>query len=223
MTEHDAEPAERLPIDEHADVPNHHAHLEGFHGWRGTMMAVKFLFRRSEDSRIACDLAEVSTGDHVVDIGCGSGITVRAALKRGATVIGVDPAPVMLRMARLTTWRPSWWARATWERGTAEHLPVDDAYADAVWSLATVHHWDDIDQGLAEAMRILKPGGRFIAMEGVRVVGATDHRSHGWTTSQAEAFGDAMRTRGFTDIAIDTGHVDRGDIIWVTARKPPTP
>jgi len=197
--------------DEHADVPNHHAHHAGFHGWRGTLMAFKFLVRRREDSQLACDLAGIGSGDHVVDIGCGSGITVRAALKRGATVTGIDPAPVMLRVARLTTWRRG----ATWLEGTAEALPVGDASADAAWSLATVHHWHDVDRGLAEAIRVLEPGGRFVAIEAERVIGATDHRSHGWTMPQAEAFGEAMRTHGFGDIEIGTSTVKRGDIIWI--------
>ena len=104
--------------------------------------------------------------------------------------------------------------------GTAEHVPVADETADAAWSLATVHHWHDIDRGLSEAVRILKPGGRFVAIEAERVIGATDHRSHGWTMPQAEAFGEAMRSHGFTDVEIDTGHVERGEIIWVTGDKP---
>lgn len=216
MTAHDAPAGQH---DEHADVPNHHAHHEGFSGWAGTLMAFKFLFRRREDSQIACDLADIAPGDHIVDIGCGSGITVRAALQRGAIVTGVDPASVMLRVARLTTWRPSWRRRTTWREGTAERVPVADATADAAWSLATVHHWHDIDRGLDEAARILRPGGRFIAIEAERVVGATDHRSHGWTMPQAEAFGEAMGFHGFTDIEIDTGHVERGDIIWITGTK----
>lgn len=203
-------------VDQHADNPNHHADHEGFHGWRGTMMAWLFLFRRKDDSRVACDLADVSAGDRVVDVGCGSGVTVRAALARGASVTGVDPAPVMLRMARLTTWRTG----ATWLAGTAEAIPVGEATADAAWSIATVHHWHDVDLGLAEVTRILKPGGRFVAIEGERVVGATDHRSHGWTASQAEAFGEAMRAHGFTDVAVDTGHVQRGNIYTVTGTHP---
>jgi ubiquinone/menaquinone biosynthesis C-methylase UbiE len=202
--------------DEHAGVPNHHAAHAGFHGWRGTLMAFLFLFRRREDSALACELAHVSAGGHVVDIGCGSGITVRAALKRGARATGVDPAPVMLRVARLTTWRRG----ATWLTGTAEDVPVGDGVADAAWSLATVHHWRDIDRGLSEAVRILAPGGWFVAIEGERVVGATDHRSHGWTSPQAEAFADAMRAHGFTDVAVATGHVQRGNILSVVGRKP---
>jgi SAM-dependent methyltransferase len=215
------EHAAHVEHDEHAGVPNHHAHHEGFHGWRGTMMAFLFLFRRSDESVLTCELVDVGAGDHVVDIGCGSGITVRAALARGAQVTGVDPAPVMLRMGRLCTWRPTWRRRVDWLLGTAEDLPVADASADAAWSIATVHHWHDIDQGLAEAARILKPGGRFVAMEGERVVGATDHRSHGWTVPQAEAFAEAMRAGGFRDIEIDTDHVERGDVVIVTGVKSP--
>jgi SAM-dependent methyltransferase len=44
--------------------------------------------------------------------------------------------------------------------GSAEALPLADDSADVVWSLATVHHWRDLDRGLAETRRVLRRPGR---------------------------------------------------------------
>ena len=49
-------------------------------------------------ARLAADVAAVSDGDRVIDVGCGPGTAVREAARRGARVTGVDPAPVMLRL-----------------------------------------------------------------------------------------------------------------------------
>ena len=138
------------------DVPNHHAH----HG------RLPRRFRRvagpqhgvgpGSVARLAADLAEVTDQDHVVDVGCGPGTAVREARRRGARATGVDPAPVMLTFARALTRNSS---EVTWTDGVAEALPFPDASATVLWSISTVHHWNDIDQGLAEARRVLSTEG----------------------------------------------------------------
>ena len=83
-----------------------------------------------------------------------SGVPPRSA----ASVVGIDPAPVMLRVARrLTRTRPS--SAVRYLAGTAEALPLPDDSATVVWSLATVHHWRDLDAGLEEALRVLASVG----------------------------------------------------------------
>lgn len=62
---------------------------------------MSFLFGGDRAAQLAIDLSELDAGERLVDIGCGPGIAVRHARARGAEVIGVDPAPVMLRVARL--------------------------------------------------------------------------------------------------------------------------
>jgi ubiquinone/menaquinone biosynthesis C-methylase UbiE len=130
----------------------------------------------------AADLAQVTAGDVVVDIGCGPGNAARLAKQRGAVeVIAVDPAPVMLRVARLLTRG----GRVRYELGSAEALPVSGDAATVAWSLASVHHWADVRAGLGEARRVLKPGGRFVAIESATTHGAHGLASHGWTDDQA--------------------------------------
>jgi ubiquinone/menaquinone biosynthesis C-methylase UbiE len=149
---------------------------------------------------LAVDIASVSAADHVVDIGCGPGVAVRTAAGRGARATGIDPAPVMLRIARAVTRGRD---GIVWAEGAAESLPVPTGSATVVWSLATVHHWKDVTKGLAEAHRVLAPGGRVLAIERQVAPDATGIASHGWTEQQAESFAAACRTAGFDDVRVE--------------------
>jgi ubiquinone/menaquinone biosynthesis C-methylase UbiE len=197
-------------------VPNHHAHHPGFAGLAGLTAGLTML-RGDRRAGLALQLTGLSAGDVLVDVGCGPGRAARLAARHGATVIGIDPADVMLRMARFLT--PSR-RRISWRAGTAEALPVADGVATVVWSIATVHHWQDIAAGLAEARRVLAPGGRFLAIERERVPGATGLASHGWTPEQAAAFADAARAAGFVDV-VDAAHTSQqGAALSVLALVP---
>src|SRR5262245_15125577 len=55
---------------------------------------------RGPHARLAADRAGIGPGDHVVDVGCGTGTAVREAVKRGATAVGVDPSDPARRLAR---------------------------------------------------------------------------------------------------------------------------
>jgi ubiquinone/menaquinone biosynthesis C-methylase UbiE len=174
-------------------VPNHHADHAGFHGVGGLLIGLTMSVGRGAIDRLAADLTEVRPGDHVADVGCGPGGAAREAARRGAAVTGIDPAPVMLQLARRLTWR----RRVTWSEGAAESLPLPDASATVLWSIASVHHWPELDAGLAEAHRVLSPGGRFLAIERRTRPGATGLASHGWTDAQADAFAERCQAAGF--------------------------
>jgi SAM-dependent methyltransferase len=181
-------------------APNHHAHHGGFAGVSGFLAACTMLRGRDGDARTAWRLSGAGPGDLVVDVGCGPGVAARHAARAGATVIGVDPAPVMRRVARWTT-RPG--AAVTFVAGAAEDLPVDDFAAAAAWSIACVHHWPDLDAGLREVRRILRAGAHFVAMERVVAAGAHGLASHGWTRTQAEAFARRCEDAGFVDLHVE--------------------
>jgi ubiquinone/menaquinone biosynthesis C-methylase UbiE len=126
-------------------------------------------------------------------------VAARHAAALGATVIGVDPASVMVRVAKLLTRN----RRVRYVAGAAESVPVGDGAATVAWSLSTVHHWADIDAGLAEVQRALVPGGRFVVLEKLIRPGATGVASHGWTRRQADAFAGRLAQTGFVDVAVD--------------------
>ncbi len=184
---------------ENAVTPNHHAHHHPFSGPMGLVAAVSMLFGRDRDAELAARLTPIEAGDTVLDIGCGPGVAARYAARRGARVTGVDPASIMLRVARLVPGS----SRVRFVDGRAEALPLGDNAIDVVWSLSTVHHWSDIDRSLDELARVLRPRGRFLAIEHHTTPNAHGLASHGWTRAQADAFADACRAHGFVDIAVE--------------------
>jgi ubiquinone/menaquinone biosynthesis C-methylase UbiE len=197
-------------------TPNHHHGHAPFAGPSGLLLGLAFAFGRNQTGDWAADLAGVTAGDVVVDIGCGPGNAARVAQRRGATAIGVDPAAVMLKLARVFSVGRK---RLTFRHGTAEHIPVDDAAADVVWSLATVHHWKDIDRGLTEVRRVLKPNGVFVAIEADTQPGATGHASHGWTDAQAERFAELCRVKGYIDVRVERRTTDKRARVAVIGRR----
>ncbi len=114
------------------------------------------------------DLAAVQPGERVLEVGCGTGSLALAAARRaGASgkVYGIDPDPVMINVAR----KKATQARldVTFEVGLIEKLPFDASEFDVVLSSLMLHHLPDDLQalGLAEVRRVLKPGGRFLAVD----------------------------------------------------------
>lgn len=197
--------------------PNHHAGHPGFSGVSGHIAAIGFLFGRHRAADLAIELAELTGHDRIVDIGCGPGVAVARADAIGAHAIGVDPSSAMLRVARARWWRRS---DVSWREGVAEALPVDDRWASVVWSLSTVHHWQDIDGGLAEIVRVLEPGGQLVITERrIADPTAAGVAGHGWTTDQADAFTAACTNHGFTD-ARRREHAGRPAIVSVSALAP---
>ncbi|HEX4103209.1 MAG TPA: class I SAM-dependent methyltransferase [Pseudonocardiaceae bacterium] len=199
------------------EAVNHHADHPGFAGIPGLLVGLIMNFAGGATARLAANLAAVSDADRVIDVGCGPGTAARQAARRGARVIGVDPAPVMLRLARTLTRDRS---AITWTQGAAEDLPEPDASATVVWSLATVHHWRDVTAGLAEIKRVLAQSGRFLAIERLVSPGATGLASHGWTAQQAEAFAALCRAADFADVHVERHTPGRRTLVVVQAVRP---
>ena len=176
-------------------VPNHHADYPGFAGPLGFVAGLSMTFGRTGDADLAERLTGTQPGDRVVDVGCGPGTAIRHAARLGATVTGVDPAPVMLRLARRLTRARD---RITLRQGTAEALPLPDGSATVLWSIATVHHWSDLDRGLGEIGRVLEAGGRFVAIERRSSPGATVSRATVGPTSRPRIRGALPRPRAST-------------------------
>ena len=195
--------------------PNHHADHAGFSGISGLIAALTMSRNRQVEADIALELAACRPGDRVVDIGCGPGAAVRRAAGIGAVVTGVDPATVMLRVARVLDRSGS----ARYLEGVAEALPLDDDEVDAAIALATVHHWPDLPGALAEIARVLVPGGRFVALEREVSGDASGLASHGWTLAQAERFAEMARASGFSDAAVVRRPGSRGTDLVVVARR----
>ncbi len=199
-----------------AEIVNHHAGYPGCVGVTGLLAGVAMAAFGGGAARLVVDLAGVSAADRVVDVGCGPGNAARAAARAGARVTGVDPSPEMLRLARAISPRS---AGIDWELGAAERLPVPDASATVLWTIASVHHWTDVPAGLAEARRVLQPGGRLLVIERQIRADASGLSSHGWTPRQAEAFARMCTASGFIDVSVEE-RVRRRRGVAVSAVRP---
>jgi demethylmenaquinone methyltransferase/2-methoxy-6-polyprenyl-1,4-benzoquinol methylase/phosphoethanolamine N-methyltransferase len=118
------------------------------------------ILRPSQASILA--LAQLKTGDKVLDVGCGSGrLSIAAQQKVGPSgaAYGIDPSTEMIAVARKNAVRAG--QPAHFEIGVIEAIPFPDATFDVVLSRLMMHHLPgDLKQrGLAEVRRVLKPGG----------------------------------------------------------------
>jgi arsenite methyltransferase len=106
-------------------------------------------------------------GERVLDIGSGPGFLVaEMAEEVGADgrVEGVDPSESMLAVARRREVSAGA-APIGWSAGDALSLPFDDGAFDAVVSTQVFEYVDDIGAALAEAHRVLRPGGRLLVLD----------------------------------------------------------
>lgn len=118
-------------------------------------------------------LARLESGESTLDVGCGTGALAIAAKDRvgsGGQVCGVDPSSEMVARARRKATRAG--VDVRFETASVEALPFPNATFDAVLSSLMLHHLTDEGrgQGIAEIARVLKPGGKFLAVD----IGGTD-------------------------------------------------
>ena len=110
----------------------------------------------------AADLAALAPGDSALDVACGTGdLAIELARRVGADgeVIGSDFAQEMLERARAKA------PALQWDLGNALDLPYVSNRFDAATVGFGARNFSDLDRGLAEMARVVKPGGRVVVLE----------------------------------------------------------
>ena len=171
-------------------------------------------------NRMAVERAHLQPDDLVVDIGCGSGEAVREAATRlqGGQVTGVDPTPAMIRMARQLSASHGGRDRIQFLEGSAEDLPLPDHSATVVMAINSLHHWHDAAAGLAEAMRVLAPGGRLLIADEEPETGCWGHGS-GPLTDPVEVV-RAVERAGFAQVKTSRHREGEVRMNLLLARRP---
>jgi SAM-dependent methyltransferase len=111
------------------------------------------------------ELLLLAEGDHVLDVGCGTGEDARAITGRapGVSVTGIDASDDKIREARARTLglpRP-----VDFQVGDVYALPFDDEAFDACRADRVFHHLVDPEKALAEMVRVTRSGGRVVVSD----------------------------------------------------------
>jgi SAM-dependent methyltransferase len=178
-------------------------------------------------------LADLETGEVVLDLGSGGGIDVLLSARRvGPTgwVYGLDMTPEMLDLARANQARAGI-ANVEFLEGRIEAVPLPDASVDVVVSNCVIGLSARKDAVLREAFRLLRAGGRFAVADVVadcELDGQHTAATAQWAACLAGALTrDQYRTQlaaaGFLDIAIVDSHAlsEKLSSVLVRARKGP--
>jgi demethylmenaquinone methyltransferase/2-methoxy-6-polyprenyl-1,4-benzoquinol methylase len=105
------------------------------------------------------DLARVGPGSRALDVATGTGDLAIALADRGADVVGVDFAEKMLEIARRKA------PGIEFAQGNALSLDYRDDLFDAATVGFGARNFSDLDQGLREMARVVRPGGRVVVLE----------------------------------------------------------
>ena len=105
-----------------------------------------------------CETVDLRSGQRVLDVATGSGITAIAAARRFCEVTGIDYVPALLDRARERAAAEH--LHVMFQEGDAENLPFPDASFDAVLSTLGVMFTPDQEQAAHELLRVCRPGGK---------------------------------------------------------------
>lgn len=93
----------------------------------------------------------------VLDLCCGTGVLLRDLSRRYAQAVGIDLSPAMLAGAE--------GGRPRMVQGDSEQLPFPRAAFDAAVCRGALHHLPNVEAGIVELARVVRPGGRLVVAE----------------------------------------------------------
>jgi SAM-dependent methyltransferase len=174
-------------------------------------------------------IASLKPGEVVLDLGSGGGIDCFLAARQvGDTgfVIGVDMTPEMLARAEDNKSKMGI-NNVEFRRGNIEALPVDDSSIDVIMSNCVINLSPDKLAVFAEALRVLKPGGR-ISVSDIVIEGEFTPEMRADFAQWAECVTGAIDIDTYTGIMRDVGFVniqvvDKGSAEGIVERRPGMP
>ena len=181
-------------------------------------------------------LADLRPGEVVLDLGSGGGIDVLLSARRVGPMgkaYGLDMTDEMLALARANQ-RKAGVENVEFLKGEIESVPLPDASVDVIISNCVINLSTDKDRVLAEAFRVLRPGGRFAVSDVLfqgdmsRVPQSLLDDVEAWSGCVAGALEEQdylarLRAAGFADAAVEVTNVYDGSPENSMCAAPPLP
>ena len=142
----------------------------------------------------------------VADLGCGEGYLTLEAARWAKRVVAVDRSEAVLKQARALARRRKV-TNVEWKRGDVEKLPLDEAGVDVALLSQALHHAADPGRALAEAARIVRPGGRVLVLD-LRVhdqAWVRERLGDRWLGFEDAALERLMTGAGLTEVKVGVG------------------
>ncbi|MEZ5318775.1 MAG: metalloregulator ArsR/SmtB family transcription factor [Vicinamibacterales bacterium] len=163
----------------------------------------------------------------VGDLGCGTGTLVATLAPLVSRVVGVDASDEMLAAART---RVAGAPNVEWRQGTLEALPLEPGTLDAATMILVLHHVPAPAAALAEAARVLRPGGRLLIVD-MAPHDREEYRAqmgHVWLGFSPDQMARLLAQAGFTDVRIQSlppAPEARGPVLFAASAstRPPGP
>jgi ubiquinone/menaquinone biosynthesis C-methylase UbiE len=146
---------------------------------------------------------------NILDVGFGGGITLGLMVDKACQgkVAGIEVSTTLLMRAMKAYAKPIANGQLDLQKGPIEQIPFNEARFDSVCTVNTVYFWQDPKRAVAEAYRVLKPGGRFVLSfrppEDMRKLEFTQH---GFTLYDREVLAGFLDGAGFAQLHSIAGH-----------------
>jgi ubiquinone/menaquinone biosynthesis C-methylase UbiE len=182
-------------------------------------------------ARIA-EVAAATRPARAIDLGCGGGHVTYAMAPHARETVACDLSAEMLAAVRDTA-ASRGFAGVSTTRTSVEALPFEDASFDMLGCRFSAHHWQDVDAGLREGRRVLKPGSPALFvdvvaaasplldthLQGVELLRDTSHvRDY----SEAE-WRQKLETAGFSVMQVGTWRLRMDFPVWIARMATPAP
>ena len=138
--------------------------------------------------------------EHVLDIGCGGGKTVKITSKKHKTIMvyGIDQSQYSVKVAKKLNRRNMKKGRVKIQQGSVYDLPFDDEFFDCITAIRTHYFWENLEEAFEEIYRVLKKNGQLIIMTEKYKV--TYHMEH---YDSIDLLKKLLMQIGFTKIHVD--------------------
>jgi len=172
---------------------------------RARDLAARLERRAKADDEVAArdtylGLLEISAGERVLDVGCGSGAVTREIARRvgpAGRAVGLDPSPALLAVARELAHEAGLGDRVEFREGNALRLPFPDRSFDAAVCVTVLSHIPKGEAAIPELVRVLRSGGRLGVFDLDTDMTAFTHSDRNLTRRIVAAASDATAVNGW--------------------------